>query len=711
MRRLRKLIPGLIVGCLALPAAEAARGIVDLDPRAFVAGEASPPPLAAPDGGIAFALPFSAARDRVYWDVPLRALPPTAALEVDLECDDPAAVRALSLHLQAGGAWASAQQILAAPGRQTLLFRRSDFDRDPWPPADSAPVTTLRLSAWKGADRDARLVLRGIRARAFSVGVVLGSAAFTAPGEADLAEQCAVRARQLLDRAGLPAEFVADDFAHLDLRPYRLLVLPYNPRLTSAQLAALERFVKRHKGTLAVFYNANAELARLLGFQPPTYATAAADWTTVAFPENALPGLPPAMAHRTRHLLPARAKAKSALELGVWLDPDNRPDGKLPASVVSSSGLWFSHVPPYASPAAVQWFLAALARSDRAYARERDRFRAEQDRRDAQAAALLAQAPPAPKNELRAVWAHPIPAKSRPETFRHLADHGIRTVYEHMATAGVLLDGAREKPLAAALADARAAGIELHAWCIAWSLYDLPAEHIAPLRAQNRLMQDSNGNELPWLCPAHPENRQLLIDSCTDLARRGIAGIHLDYVRYPARAGCFCPRHRFAFESTTTAFHLNWPADVREGAPLAAEFDQFRRDEMTAFIAELAAAVRAINPAVQVSAAVFPLPEAVEAYGQDWPAWLRAGHLDVVAPMLYEPTAARFADRLDRCLAAAPAPRKIIPGIGTSADTTQLDALSTAEQILAARTRQTPGFAFFHLDPHLEQLLPVLCPP
>ena len=707
MRRLRKLLPGLIACGLGWPAAGVARDVVDLDPRAFVSGESSPPPQAAPNGGIAFALPFSGALDRAYWDVPLRHLPPAAAaFEVDLECADPAAVRAVSLHLQAGGEWASAQQILAGPGRQTLLFRRSDFDLIPQRLPDWTQATTLRLSAWKGANRDARLVLHGIRTRTFSVGVVLGSETFTAPGESTLAEQCAGRALQLLDRAGLPAELVADDFENLDLRPYRLLVLPYNPRLTSGQIATLKRFVGRHNGTLAVFYNANADLARLLGFQPPTYATAPADWTTIVFAVNALPGLPVAMAHRTQHLLPARAKAKTALELGVWLGPDNRPDEKLPASVVSSSGIWFSHVPPFASSSAVRWLLAALARSDRSYARERDRFQAEIARRDAQAIDILRQ-PPAPADELRAAWAHPMPAHARSAVFRQLATNGIHAVFEHMATAGILLDGARAKPLAAALAEARAAGIQLHAWCIAWNLYDLPAEQLASLRAQNRLMQDSNGNELPWLCPAHPENRQRLIDTCTDLARRGVAGIHLDYIRYPARDGCFCPATRAAFENRLGRPVASWPADVRDGGALAADYDQFRRDEMTAFVAELAAAVRAVDPAVQVSAAVFPLPEAVEQYGQDWPAWLRAGHLDFVAPMLYESTAARFADRLDRCLAAVPAPGKILPGIGSSADQSQLDALGIAEQIQIARGRKTAGFVFFHLDAQLEQFLPL----
>ena len=80
MPRLRQLLPGLIGCCLALPAAGSARDVVDLDPRAFVPGESSPPPQAAPASGVVCALPFSSDRDRVYWDVPLRHLAPAAAL-------------------------------------------------------------------------------------------------------------------------------------------------------------------------------------------------------------------------------------------------------------------------------------------------------------------------------------------------------------------------------------------------------------------------------------------------------------------------------------------------------------------------------------------------------------------------------------------------------------------------------------------------------
>ena len=67
------------------------------------------------------------------------------------------------------------------------------------------------------------------------------------------------------------------------------------------------------------------------------------------------------MPHITRHLLPVRANAKDAATLGRWLSPDGIPDHNLPAATASPRGLWFSHIPPLASPSAVQWLLASLA--------------------------------------------------------------------------------------------------------------------------------------------------------------------------------------------------------------------------------------------------------------------------------------------------------------------------------------------------------------
>lgn len=550
---------------------------------------------------------------------------------------------------------------------------------------------------------------------------ILRGTELTAPGETAFAAQCADRARRLFERAGLSVVFVSDDVAQLDLRRYSLLVLPYNPALSARQTALLERFAKR-RGRLAVFYHSNARLAQRMGFKPLPAVTQSEPWHTVAFYTNAVAGLPSSMAHVAPHLLPVRANHKFACHLGRWVNPDGIPDHSLPACAVSPKGLWFSHVPPLASPAAARWLLAALAVSDPAtYAAACDRRTEEAVRRDAQAAALLAGCP-APADEIRAVWTRPLSPRTRDDTLGLLATNGINVVFEQLSGAGFAHYSADEALprsdvgqrrnrnfLSRALQIAHANGLALHAWVVCWNLDGLPEALVAPLRAQDRLMQDARGNEVTWLCPSHPDNRALLLDALRDLARRGIDGIHLDQIRYPAREGCYGPATRAAFEKRLARAVDDWPADVLPGAPLASAYEQFRRDDLSAFVADAAQAIREINPAIRISAAVDPSPPSAADHGQDWPAWLRNGSLDFACPMLEASDAGGFADGLDLALAAAPSPGHVLPVIGTGADGFPLDALAAARQILAARQRGVPGFVFVPLDSDLADLiLPLL---
>ena len=344
-----------------------------------------------------------------------------------------------------------------------------------------------------------------------------------------------------------------------------------------------------------------------------------------------------------------------------------------------------------------------------------DQYLAESSQRDAQAATMFSTStPPPPPNEIRAVWTLPIPSRLRDETCRTLAQHGFNTLFEPLMTVAdnPALDRPFQARIARAVALARTNGLSLHAWVVCWSLDGLSPDLVATYRAQGRLMQDANGNSLNWLCPSHPTNRALLLTNLVDLARRDIDGIHLDYIRYPARTACFCPASRAAFERFHGHSVPNWPADVLPGGPLESRFDQFRRDDLSAFVAEAAQTLRSIRPGIRFSAAVYPTPESAADNGQDWPRWLRDGSLDFAAPMLYTTDSFRFSTWLDGAIAAAPSPAHILPGIGSGADESQLDALGAARQISAARQRNTLGYALFQLDSDLlNHLLPALSPP
>jgi uncharacterized lipoprotein YddW (UPF0748 family) len=242
-----------------------------------------------------------------------------------------------------------------------------------------------------------------------------------------------------------------------------------------------------------------------------------------------------------------------------------------------------------------------------------------------------------------------------------------------------------------AVAAGKKSGVAVHAWVTCWALDALPA---AP---SDRLMRDAAGNALPWLCPSVPENRARLLDTVRALARRGVAGIHLDYLRYPGETGCYAPATRRAFEAARGEPVAAWPADVLPGGRQAAAFRAFRCETLTACVRDARDAARAVNPSVRLSAAVFPEPADAEATGQAWPVWVREGLLDFVSPMIYTESAARFAVSLDACLAAVPA-AKLVPGLGIGADDCQLDAATLTRQLGLCRARGVAGFALFAVD-------------
>ncbi len=690
----------------------AAPDLVSLSPQTLLPGEATPPAKNSPSDGVILELPADPT-DRAFWDIALRRLDPDeTSLAVDLSCDNPSALRALTLHLQNGDAWQSASHTLEGTERQTLYFHRSDFHAETGNP-DWKKASLLRISLWRNssaAPAAATLLLHSIRLQTPSIAILRGTE-LTAPGETGLAETSAARALRLFEKAGIPATLVSDDLSTLDLRRSTLLVLPYNPVLSKSNLDLLERFVKRG-GRLAVFYQSNTRLALLLGFQVQPYATQSENWTTVSFAQTNVFGLPDSMPHLTQHILPVRATDPTSLVLGNWLTPDGIPDRSLPAAALSRKGFWFSHLPPLPSSSAIQWLLASLAYLDPAQQPSLNTFLATTQQRDAQAPALLTSTP-APTNEIRAVWALPIPTRIREETLRTLSQDHIQTLFEQLVTLADNLSDNKphQTRLSRAITLAHAHSIQLHVWIYALNAEPF-ADRIPSLRIQGRLMKDPDGNPLPWLCPLHPENESLLTTTLDTLAQLGVDGIHLDYIRYPGRNGCYCPLHRIAFEKQRGTPVSQWPADVLPGAPLAADYHDFLRSHLSALLARLTQRLHTASPSIRLSAAVYPTPAAAAENAQDWPAWIRDGHLDFVSPMLYTTDSTRFAQMLDLALAASPSPSMILPGIGTGADESQLDALSTAQQILITRQKKTAGYALFQLDSDLTtRTLPALLPP
>jgi uncharacterized lipoprotein YddW (UPF0748 family) len=182
-----------------------------------------------------------------------------------------------------------------------------------------------------------------------------------------------------------------------------------------------------------------------------------------------------------------------------------------------------------------------------------------------------------------------------------------------------------EDPLADALAEAHARGIEVHAWVnalLAWSAADPPPDphHVwrrhpdwfvtregRSMRELTRLDLDRAGlvGEGWFLDPAREEVRTELRRFVLELVTGyAVDGVHLDYIRYPSG---WTPAGGFEAVTRLVALIRDDLATVRPGLPL--------------------------------SAAVMPVPDlARDHFGQDWADWLERGLVDAVAPMVYRET-------------------------------------------------------------------------
>ncbi len=189
-------------------------------------------------------------------------------------------------------------------------------------------------------------------------------------------------------------------------------------------------------------------------------------------------------------------------------------------------------------------------------------------------------------------------------------------------------------PLAFLLEEAHASGLEVHAW---FNVYKIrgpvpppPSLPQHPARAYPAwVVQYENDS---WLDPGLPAVREYLVRVVSDLIRKyDVDGVCFDFIRYPGRD--------FPDEQTYRQF-----ANGKER-------DDWRRDNINAFVREVHAAAARINPRLKLGAAPLgnyggPLsaqPDTKTTQGsvgdflQDSRAWLTNGWLDYLVPQVYWP--------------------------------------------------------------------------
>jgi len=324
---------------------------------------------------------------------------------------------------------------------------------------------------------------------------------------------------------------------------------------------------------------------------------------------------------------------------------------------------------------------------------------------------LLAQKPQA--GEHRAFWCHSafgVDGMTWDQAVKTLADNGFTAVLPNMLWGQTAFHPSDVLPVSPQVADkgdqialclaaCKKYGVQCHVWKVNYNMGSRARKKtVADLTAAGRTQVGFNGRpRSTWLCPSHPANQALEIDSMVEIARKyDVAGLHFDYIRYPGRDHCFCPGCRKRFEKAAGVKVARWPADLRTDAALEKKWLDFRRRQITTVVAAVAERARKVRPGIKISAAVFRnWPVDRDRIGQDWKLWCDKGYLDFVCPMDYVADSGQF----ERMVAAQlPWAGKVpcYPGIGLSTWSDATDVCSLIEKITITRRLKTGGFTIFN---------------
>jgi len=228
--------------------------------------------------------------------------------------------------------------------------------------------------------------------------------------------------------------------------------------------------------------------------------------------------------------------------------------------------------------------------------------------------------------------------------------------FKHFQKLGIseVLVGGNHEHLADIVALATNFKIKIHAWM--WTL-NRPNDTIANKHpewyavnrnGQNSLEYRAYVDYYQWLSPFHPEAREYIKNNVRKLAKiKGLASIHLDYVRYVdvILGADLQPQYNLVQSTEMPEYDFGYHPIAREGfkklfdkdpmelehPELSTEWRQYRLNAITTLVNELVEIAHSENQ--KMTAAVFPFPEmARQMVRQAWNNW----NLDAAYPMLYQ---------------------------------------------------------------------------
>jgi len=343
-----------------------------------------------------------------------------------------------------------------------------------------------------------------------------------------------------------------------------------------------------------------------------------------------------------------------------------------------------------------------------------------------------------PDSFARTTWMQDRPGRDWQAIMGSLSQHGFSRIFPCMSTGGCAMydsevlpwiipkrgdDGGKGTPrdeLALCLQAARDHSIEAHVWRINWATWRAPKDHLDRLVREERVQVNPEGKPAPeagmgchWMCPSDKRNRELEKRAMLELITRyHVDGIHFDYMRFPSRQFCFCPRCKALFEKQTGAKNVSYPEDVlgtgwHDRGRLVLEWADFRRGLISSLVEEIAEEARRLDASVKVSLASWASTwGALRDVAQDWFLWVENGWLDFICPMDYTPDTECVRRAVQQQVAFTQGKAPVYAGLGAFLLSSPAQL---AAQVKAARESGAAGFCTFSYDMEgFDQWLPEL---
>lgn len=226
------------------------------------------------------------------------------------------------------------------------------------------------------------------------------------------------------------------------------------------------------------------------------------------------------------------------------------------------------------------------------------------------------------------------------------------------------IDPAPYDPLEEVIEQAHAAGIEVHAWVNATTLWNQADPPSSPEHAYNQhgpgaegedrwLNQRVDGTEQvgnnTWIDPAHPGAVDYFVDGVASIMENyDVDGINLDYIRYPDHSADES-QNEWGYSEVSLARFAEHTGRTDVPEPDDAEFSDWRRDQVSALVRKVFLQMYEIDPLARLSIdgityGFGPVShddgfEGTRTYAnvsQDFRSWLDEGIIDTVTAMNYK---------------------------------------------------------------------------